>query len=179
MSDRDSRVERTRFVYCPHDASRLSLSNVAEQPSLPTCPACGFIDYGNPKPCVGALIVRDGRLLLGKRAAAPSEGAWDILGGFIDSGESAEEALRREIMEETGLELKSCRFLGSFVDSYGDWGDWTLNFYFIVEADGDDPSPASDVAELRWFAPGEIPKRLAFPHQDDVIVCWLRASCTA
>ncbi len=63
--------------------------------------------------CVGAFIVRDGEVLLGLRSDDCDwlAGAWDVFGGHIESGESADQALRRELDEELGISPTRMRYL--------------------------------------------------------------------
>jgi ADP-ribose pyrophosphatase YjhB (NUDIX family) len=133
------------------------------------------MDYGNPKPCVAVLVEEAGRLLLGRRAVAPAQGQWDILGGFIEAGETAEDAARREVLEETSLRVALTRYLGTFPDVYGPRRLPTLNLGFVAQRTAGSLSPASDVAELRWFLSSELPQCLAFPHQFQMIEAWRRA----
>jgi len=160
------------FAFCPYDGTRLAARPDADGVARPACPACGFIDYGNPKPCVAVLVEEGGRLLLGRRAVEPAKGLWDILGGFIDAGESAEEAAHREILEESGLRVTITRYLGTFPDTYGPRGLPVLNLGFVAVPVGGSLRSASDVAELRWFAAGELPQTWAFPHQPKLIEAW-------
>jgi len=159
------------FRFCPYDGQALT-SLVEEGVSRPRCLKCGFVDYGNPKPCVAVLIVQDGKLLVGKRATEPAKGMWDILGGFIDAGESAEDAVRREVSEETGLDVRITRYLGSFPDTYGHRGVPTLNLCYVTVPVGGTVRAASDVAELSWLSVTELPTTWAFPHQQQIIATW-------
>src|SRR5262245_34287990 len=94
------------------------------------CPSCGLEEYANPAPTASALI-RDGagKILLARRAHDPGAGLWDLLGGFLDEGEEPVEGLRRELREETGLEIEPGVFLGGIPDRYGEEGTWTVNLY--------------------------------------------------
>ena len=107
----------------------------------------------------------DGRLLLSRRGVEPFKGKWDFPGGFLDEDEHPLDCIRRELREEAGVEVEPLEFLGVWVDRYGGDGSaqTTLNFYWTARIVEGDPEPADDVAELRWFAPDEIPvDELAF-----------------
>jgi 8-oxo-dGTP diphosphatase len=145
-------------------------------PDRRDCPACGSSHYRNAKPCAGALIVRDGRLLLARRGVAPRLGAWDIVGGFVHPDEHPADAARREALEETGLTVRIGDCLGMYVDQYGDdaGSDYTLNVYYLCEAPAGLPVATSDVRELAWFAPDALPADVAFPHERQVLADWRR-----
>ena len=133
------------------------------------CPSCGLEEYANPAPTASALIRDDeGRVLLARRAVDPGAGLWDLLGGFLDEGEEPVEALRRELREETGLEIEPGEFLGGIPDRYGEEGIWTVNLYWEARLGAGDPEPADDVAELAWFPAGALPPREEFAFANTV-----------
>ena len=169
-------TRRADFAFCPRDGSPLEQLAKAEGRVRPTCKRCGFVDWANPKPCVGVLTVRGGRLLLARRGVDPAKGEWDIPGGFIDAGETGEQAALREMSEETGLAVRLTGYFGSFPDTYGPSNEPTLNLFFTAEAPAGDPKPKSDVAELRWFLPSELPHKMAFTHQPEVLRRWRDAA---
>jgi 8-oxo-dGTP diphosphatase len=140
------------------------------------CPACGFVVYASSKATAGALVEDGSRVLLARRAEEPYKGYWDIPGGFLEEGEHPLDGLRRELREETGLEVEPLEFLGAWMDRYG--GDSTaaatLNLYWTARSTGGDPEPADDVSELRWFERDELPARdeLAFENVPLVLAAW-------
>jgi ADP-ribose pyrophosphatase YjhB (NUDIX family) len=140
------------------------------------CDACGFIVYASSKPTAGALCVDNGRVLLARRAHPPFEGFWDIPGGFLDEGEDPLDGLRRELREETGLEVEPQGFLGIWMDRYGgdSTAEATLNLYWTARVVGGDAEPADDVSELRWFNRDELPApdELAFENVPLVLAVW-------
>ena len=77
--------------------------------------------------------------------------------------------MRRELLEETGLELESAELERIDIEPYGDKHVFSVTY--LVAADGE-PVAADDVAELRWFAPDELPAEMAFPGQERVLREW-------
>ena len=141
------------------------------------CSACGFAHYANPVPAVAALVVDGrGRLLLARRARPPDEGLWDTPGGFLDEGEHPLDALRRELLEETGLEILVGDFVGALVDVYGEAPDArsVLNLVWEATVAAGEPAPADDVSELRWYVPEELPgdDELAFRWVGPALRAW-------
>ena len=141
------------------------------------CPSCGFVTYANPAPTACALCVDDqGRLLLARRAHPPYEGRWDTPGGFLEEDEHPLDALRRELREETGLDVEPGRFLGVWMDQYSEDGSgpWTLNLYWHARVLGREARAADDVSELRWFGPDELPDgdEVAFRNVAEVLRAW-------
>ena len=141
-----------------------------------SCGACGFVVYASSKPTACALCVDDGRVLLARRAHPPFKGFWDIPGGFLDEGEDPLDGLRRELKEETGLDVEPDRFLGVWIDRYdGDsTAKWTLNLYWTARVVGGKAEAADDVSELRWFGRDELPGQgeLAFENVPRVLAAW-------
>jgi ADP-ribose pyrophosphatase YjhB (NUDIX family) len=143
-----------KFGHCPRCGSSLRL--LTEHPQgHRRCDACGHTDWRNPLPVAGALIVRDGRVLLTRRADDVPRGAslWAYPGGFVEAGETAEEAALREAFEEVGLHV---RLTGLVAAPYAERDPSTFIVSYQAEAEGE-PRPGPEVAEARWFAPDEIP----------------------
>lgn len=125
-------------------------------------------------PAVQGLVERDGRLLLARRAIDPGRGMWDLPGGILDEGEHPEDGLRRELREETGLDVEPGAFLGAWLDPYD--GRTILGLTYEAVAPDGEPVAADDVAELHWFAPDELPaaEEFAFPSHPEVVSLWVR-----
>jgi ADP-ribose pyrophosphatase YjhB (NUDIX family) len=162
--------------HCPRCAAALLRAVPAgDDEERLACPACGLILYENPAPTASALVVdAGGRVLLTRRGIEPFLGMWDAPGGFIRPGESGEEAVRRELREETGLEIAVGEVLAIVPDTYGEEGTATLNVFYLARVVGGDPAPASDVSELAWLAPAELPGagQIAFRCVAEVLAQW-------
>lgn len=105
-----------------------------------------------------ALIVRDGMVLLGKRTSTTRFALqWDPMGGHLEPGEAPEDALRREVREEAGIEVLRFKFLGTYEDVDSTSGDRFRHHVFVVTGWRGEPRPSPEHSELRWFAPREIP----------------------
>jgi 8-oxo-dGTP diphosphatase len=125
-----------------------------------SCTSCGSVYYANSAPAVGVIVERENAdILLGLRAQQPDVGLWDTIGGFLDEGEHPHDAVRREVLEETGLEVEPQEFLGTYLDTYGtgDEASWVLNLVFAARIVSGTPVAADDVAELRWFPRDALP----------------------
>jgi ADP-ribose pyrophosphatase YjhB (NUDIX family) len=135
------------------------------------CTACGLVLYENPAPTVSAVVERDGLVLLTRRGIEPRLGMWDTPGGFVEAGEEPVEALRRELLEETGLTIEVGELLGIYPDRYDD-GVPTLNVFYVARVTaGGDGEPRDDVTEIGWFEPHALP-RLAFGNGERALAEW-------
>ncbi|HUK93998.1 MAG TPA: NUDIX domain-containing protein [Gaiellaceae bacterium] len=164
--------ELTGWRWCPRCREQLDGDELRV-----VCPACGFVCYASSKATAGALVVDErGRVLLARRAFDPFKGYWDIPGGFLEEGEHPLDGLRRELREETGLEVEPLDFLGVWIDSYGgdSTAEATLNLYWTARATGGEARPADDVSELGWFGEDELPQpsELAFENVPQVLAAW-------
>jgi ADP-ribose pyrophosphatase YjhB (NUDIX family) len=138
------------------------------------CPQCGLVEYANPAPTACAVCIDDeGRILLARRAAEVFNGYWDLPGGFVDEDEHPLDTVRRELREETGLDVEPTEFVGVWMDRYSEdeSGPSTLNLYWRARVTGGEPKAADDVSELRWFRPHELPppSEIAFRNVAEVL----------
>jgi 8-oxo-dGTP diphosphatase len=158
--------------FCPRCGAPLTLHTRDEDggEQFPACTLCGRIHFTNAKPCAGALIVREGAVLLVRRAQAPFQGAWDIPGGFLNVDETPEAAAIREVREETNAEIRLLDFLGFYLDTYlfQDEPSTTLNIYFVAETE-DTPSVSAEADAWRWFPVEALPENIAFEHAPQVL----------
>ncbi|MDD5434912.1 MAG: NUDIX hydrolase [Nitrospira sp.] len=128
-----------------------------------TCPACGAsIVPGNPFPTVDIIIETDNNgIVLIKRKNPPY--GWAIPGGFVDYGETLEEAAVREALEETSLNVELVRQFHVYSAPDRDPRQHTISTVFIGKAAGT-PVAADDAKEAGIFTKDNLPENLAFDH---------------
>lgn len=123
---------------------------------------------GHPAPAltVDAVVADGKRLLLVKRGSNPFKGAWALPGGFVECGESTEDAVVREVEEETGIIIKLQGLFGVYSRPGRDPRGHVVTVCYIAEGAGD-PKGSSDADEACFFTYEEIEKlKLAFDHLD-------------
>ena len=141
--------------YCP----RCGRSADVAFPRSITCPHCGYGAYYNPKP-VASAIPRDehGRIILLRRAFDPGANLWTFPGGFVDLGESVEDAAHRETREELEIDIE----LDGLVGVYSRADERVVLVVFSARALGA-PRTTQEATEVRAFAPADLPwDELAF-----------------
>lgn len=118
------------------------------------CPACGLMEY--PKICPAVIVaISDGDKLLMARNVNSQTGSYALIAGFVEIGESFEQAVRREAMEEVGVRLKNIRYYKSQPWSFSD----TIMIGFTAELDGspDLRLQESEIADAKWVPRSQIP----------------------
>lgn len=108
-----------------------------------------------PQVCVGAVAVDGERILLVRRGHGPAAGSWSIPGGRVEHGETLAEALVREVLEETGLEVVCDSFLG-WVERIGDGGHYVILDFSVTLLDQKEPVAGGDAGEARWVPLAEV-----------------------
>jgi ADP-ribose pyrophosphatase YjhB (NUDIX family) len=133
------------------------------------CAHCGFIRYKNPFPGVTVLIERDNQVLLGKRQPSSFNGGkWCLPGGFIEYDEDFISAGRREVEEETGLQV-SIQSILSVMTNYLAPHLHTFVVTLLAQVKSGTLYPGDDIAELKWFPlAGPMPE-MAFEADQHII----------
>jgi mutator protein MutT len=122
---------------------------------------------------VGGVVVRDGRALIIRRAQEPRKGEWSLPGGVVELGERLTDAVRREVLEETGLEVDVGPIVETFDRVHHDT-DGRVRFHFVIvdylcrSATGD-PVAATDAEDLAWVTGEELDAYGVNPHAAAVI----------
>ena len=156
--EKDNRMEPDFFKFCPYCAQPMA-EKAENEIARKYCPACGYIQYRNPLPGVSILIIQDGKVLLGKRGPAGFRpGAWCLPGGFIEFDEDFITAARREVYEETGLEIEVESII-NVVSNFLSNRLHSLVIVFQASVKGGTLQAGDDLEALDWFPlEGDLPE---------------------
>ena len=165
-------VKEPRF--CADCATPLAAITLAEDGGDKTrlrCPACGYTHWNNPTPVLAAVIEctdRDGQVLLARNAAWPGR-FFGLVAGFLEAGESPEDGIRREIAEETSLEVEALNLLGV-------WDFQRMNQIIIAyhAAARGEIKLSPELAEYKLIAPQDVKGWPQGPGQ--ALATWLRTT---
>jgi 8-oxo-dGTP diphosphatase len=121
-----------------------------------------------PEVAVGAVVVRDGALLLVRRGRGAAVGAWSVPGGRVERGETLAEAVERELLEETGLRGRCGEFVG-WVERIDDEHHFVILDFDVAVPAGDPGEAGDDATEIAWVPleelrawPGVVPGLVDF-----------------
>lgn len=117
------------------------------------CPQCGFISYPRISPAIIVAIVKEGKLLLAKNAKS-KHSFYSVLAGFLEPGETLEQCVEREVMEEVGIEVKNIKYFGNQPWPFPN----SLMIGFTAEYDkGEIEVDGVEIAEANWFEANNLP----------------------
>jgi len=155
------------YKFCPQCGGPLEERLLKPgEPLRLVCRDCGFVFYIDPKLAVIALVPLDGGLVLVRRSIDPGYGLWVVPGGFVDAGEPLEEAVVRETLEETHLQVEVVRLFNVY--SYRN--HLTVVAAYLTQYVAGDLTAGDETLEARVFKPAEIPwDEIAFSSTRDAL----------
>lgn len=138
------------------------------------CPECGFTSYTRLSPAVITAITKDGKLLMAQHARSPGR-MYGLIAGFAEAGETLEETVQRETMEEVGLKVKNIKYFGSqpwpFPHSLmiGFTAEYESG---MIQVDGD------EITDARWFTADELPSHPSRMSIAGELIEWYINNCS-
>ncbi|MCK5698830.1 MAG: NUDIX hydrolase [Candidatus Aenigmarchaeota archaeon] len=122
-----------------------------------------------PMLTVDGIVLRKGKVLLIKRSTPPYKGHWALPGGFVEHGETVEEAVAREIKEETDLTCEPLGLVGVYSDPKRDPRGHTITLAYILKIIRGEAKKTAEATEIKYFDFGDLPEKIAFDHEK--IIC--------
>ena len=155
------------YRHCPKCGGALDRRVVkSNEPKRLVCQTCAFIFYQDPKVVAGTIFTLDGGIVLLKRGVEPEIGKWVFPGGYVDRGESVQEAAVRETKEESQLDVK----LGPLLNVYSYPRSPNVIVVYAADVIGGELCAADECTEAGIFSRQEIPWHdLAFVSTRDAI----------
>jgi ADP-ribose pyrophosphatase YjhB (NUDIX family) len=124
-----------------------------------------------PQLAVGAIVVHDGRLLMVRRGREPARGLWTVPGGRVEFGEYITDALRREVEEETGLQVDVGDLLGIF-EVIGDTDHFVILDHLASPAGDTTPRAGDDATEVSWVPLDDVTGLECTPRLVETLTAW-------
>lgn len=130
---------------------------------------CLLCKFENPKPTATAVVIKDQKLLVARRNIEPFKGLWDFVGGYIQKNETVEDALKREVKEELGVD-SSLYYLGAFPGnaSYKEYQFPVLSFAYLTKLLGEIKLDKKENSRVRWVPLKEL-KTIAFDSNQKIL----------
>jgi ADP-ribose pyrophosphatase YjhB (NUDIX family) len=160
------------FRFCPQCGQKVILKFIkVGEPQRHFCESCEKIHFLSPKLAAGVIVLYDGKLVLSRRDIDPGQGLWTYPGGFVEVGETVEQAAIREAKEEIHADVQLEGLLGVY--SYPGIGVAVVIFRGL--SIGEKPRCGDEVQEVAFFSPHEIPwEKLAFSSVSDALKDFLK-----
>lgn len=158
------------FRYCPLCATALIEKDIGHV-RRPACPACNFVQFLSPKLVVVVVIQYMDKLLLGKRNIEPGKGLWNFCGGYVDLGETVQEAAIREVKEEANLDVQLGDLIGIYSGGEGSHVIIAYQASILSHQMSGLAAQHEEVSELALFAWEELPT-FAFSVDQEIVRDW-------
>ena len=126
------------------------------------------MEYRKPSVTVDGIVVKYEMILLVKRRKDPFKDMWALPGGFVNYGEKVEDAVLREIREETGVSAKIVKLFGVYSDPSRDPRGHTISIVFSLKHEEGEVKGGDDAADARYFPLDSLPS-LAFDHENIIM----------
>jgi NAD+ diphosphatase len=134
-----------RFVYCPICGKELEIKYSWDEGEVPYCPVDKVMYFDTPKPCIIVAVIREDKILLLKQSYI-YKNSKVLLSGYVTLGETVEETVHREVLEEAGLKIKNLKYLGSEYLTSKE----IIMLTFMADYDGGEIKKSSEVELIEW-----------------------------
>lgn len=158
------------YKFCPTCKENLK-SKIIDNKKRLICSKCGFIFWSNPKPVVSALIVNNKEILMLQRNQKPLKGYWVLPGGFIEYEENPHQAIKREVEEETNLDVNIIKIIGAYLIDNDPRGHHIDIIYEVKTKNFSKIKISGENKQWKLFPFNELPKKIAYKHREAIRDC--------
>lgn len=146
-------------------------SNTLKSPKehVKNCPGCGLMSYPRISPAIIVAVIKEDQILLARGVNFPNKKMFSVLAGFVEAGETLEECVKREVFEETGIQVKQITYFGSQPWPFPD----SLMIGFTAAYDsGSIHIDPDEIAEADWFPKDQLPLVPKKPSLSGQLIDW-------
>ena len=129
------------------------------------CPECGR--YANRGVSIDAIVVKDHQVLLIQRGVEPNKGLWGTPGGYVGWDESAEDTVKRELKEETNLDIENVKLMGVYSQPERH-PKQVINLVYLAEGPIGKQKHGDDALDTKWFDLDSLPDKMALDHKQNI-----------
>ena len=129
------------------------------------CPHCGR--FANRGVSIDAVIIKDNKILLIQRGVEPNKRFWGTPGGYVSWDESTEETVKREVKEETSLDVIETKLVGVY-SSPSRHPKQVINLVYLVKVNDGEAIHGDDAMDAKWFFLDKLPDQMALDHKQNI-----------
>jgi ADP-ribose pyrophosphatase YjhB (NUDIX family) len=173
---RERKSAAPQFRFCPNCRATLHERDIDGKRRM-ACPICQFVHWNNPIPVASVLVPSaDGKgVCLIKRSIPPKVGDYALPGGFLEPGEDPAEGGKREVKEETGLDVEIVRLLSMVAIPRAN----QILIFYLAKPTSQTPTTSNETSEVAFYPWDQLPANIAFPIHKSVIDGWIAETITA
>jgi ADP-ribose pyrophosphatase YjhB (NUDIX family) len=171
LTAQEAAALRQGFKFCPRCGNEMGDREVYGRLRR-VCPdqSCRFVQFIDPKVSAAVMAEKDGRVLLVKRRMDPARGSWCFPGGFIEIGETPQEAAMRECQEESGFDVEITGLVDVYY--YEDYRGSGVLIMYKGRIVGGQAAPGDDAEIVGFFSPTELPENIVFDSNRKALAAW-------
>lgn len=158
------------FRFCPGCSNKLQQKILDGRLRL-VCNQCGFVFWNNPKPTTSIILEKNKKILLLQRSEEPFRDYWVLPGGYVENDENPALTIKREVKEETGLDVIINKIVAIYLIDNDPRGNSIDIVYFGIITGG--KLRLKEHNQAKFFSPNDLPNLIAYKHRE-VVINWYK-----